>query len=168
MNSFLVTFLIFTLGLSGLSCSIFATRPVQEMSDTSAALRAAKEVQAETLSPELFRQANEWFFKAKREYKFKNFKLAQEYAEKARIFAEQAEFESIRNGGNRTELIPDPLANPALGPSQPIDSAPQKPYAYPTPTGVPAEPFGQPSPSAPPPGPPGPQSPPAYQYPPPP
>lgn len=83
------------------------------MSDTSAALRAAKEVQADVLAPELYRLSSEWFSKSKREYRFKNFHLAQQYANKARSFAEQAEFTAIRNGGNRSveQAISDPLAN---------------------------------------------------------
>jgi hypothetical protein len=115
-------------------CSIFASRPVQEMSYTSAAIRAAKEVQADTLAPELFRQANEWFFKAKHEYKFKNFKLAKEYTDKARHYAEQAEFESLRNGGNRTESAPPDTAS---------ERPAAKPYPYPTPEGTPAEVYEQ-------------------------
>src|SRR5271170_1694147 len=111
-----------------LSCALTATRPVQEMSDTTAALRAAKEVQADTLAPELYRQANEWFLKARREYKFKNFLFAQEYAGKARKFAEQAEFEAIKNGGNRTDIAPPDLAAPAPQPEP-------SPYDYPTPQG---------------------------------
>ena len=88
------------------------TRPIQEMSDTAAAIRAAKEVQADTLSAELFRSANEWFFKAKHEYKFKDFRQAKALAFKARRYAELAEFEAIRNGGNRNESGgDDPLAN---------------------------------------------------------
>lgn len=66
------------------------------MSDTAAAIRAAREVQADTLTPELFRQASEWFNLARREYKYKNFSLALEYAQKAKEFAEEAEFEAIR------------------------------------------------------------------------
>src|SRR5271170_5746966 len=100
-SRFLLKSLILILVLSSISCSVFATRPVQDMSDTEAALRAAKEVQADTLAPELYRQANEWFFKSKHEYKFKNFDLARTYSDKARLFAEDAEFEAIRNGGNR-------------------------------------------------------------------
>ncbi len=110
------------------------------MSDTAAAMRAAKEVQADTLAPELFRQASEWFFKAKKEYKFKNFKLAKEYGERARRFAEQAEFEAIRNGGNRTEVPPDPYGNSDTPPPPP---SPEEPYKYPTPEGTPAETFEQ-------------------------
>ena len=80
------------------------------MSDTVAALKAAKEVQADTLAPELYRQATEWFFRAKREYKFKNFREAFDYARKARLFAEEAEFFAIRGGGNRASAAgSDPL-----------------------------------------------------------
>lgn len=90
-------------------CAIVTTRPVQEMANTQAAIRAAKEVQADTLAPDLYRQANEWFFKAKREYKLKNFSFAKSYSERAREYAEQAEFEAIKNGGNRTGVVPPPL-----------------------------------------------------------
>ncbi len=126
-------------------CSLLATRPVQEMSDTSAALKAAHEVNADTLAPELYRQANEWFFKAKNEYKLKNFNLADEYATKARYYAEQAEFESIRNGGIRSETpISDPLADtgasiiPPPPPDAPMGGS-SEPYAYPSPQGKSAE-----------------------------
>lgn len=113
------------------------TRPVQEMSDTAAAIRAAREVQADTLSPELFRQANEWFFRAKNEYKLKNFKLAQDYALKARSFAEKAEFEVLKSGGSRNQqVVSDPLSDnitpPPPPPGQPVK---KENYPYPTPTG---------------------------------
>lgn len=140
-------------------------RPVQEMSDTAAAIRAAREVQADTLAPELYRQANEWFFKAKHEYKFKNFDLARSYSDKARVFAEDAEFEAIRNGGNRSNDVAtsDPLAPGLTGPTDKGAPTPTStPYAYPTPTGTPAD-AAPPSASAPPSGgtpPSGPDSPP--------
>lgn len=119
-----------------------ATRPVQDMSYGLAAIKAAKEVQADTFAPELYRQANEWFFQAKKEYKVKNFKLAQEYSIKARRLAEQAEFEAIRSGGVRAdqkEPLP-PAASSELG-SQP--GTQKDAYSYPTPQGTPAEEFEQ-------------------------
>jgi hypothetical protein len=135
--------------LAGAGCSLLATRPYQDMSDTAAALRAAREVQADVLAPELYRQAGEWFFKAKHEYKFKNFELARKYATKARIFAEDAEFEAIRNGGNRSstsEDLSDPLASGITDPSAaPTQSPTSAPYDYPTPTGTPVEAYAPPS-----------------------
>lgn len=137
---------MFFVGLSALfwvGCSIFATRPVQEMSYGLAAIKAAKEVQADTYAPELFRLANEWFFRAKNEYKFKNFKLAKEYADKARHFAEQAEFESVRGGAVRSEgadaMTPPPV--PAQGEEhRPGDAGSG---VQPTPTGTPIESYDQ-------------------------
>jgi hypothetical protein len=149
------------LGFALAGCTLLTTRPIQEMSITAAAIRAAKEVQADTLSPDFFRLAGEWYFQAKHEYKFKNFKMAKDYAEKARFFAEKAEYESIRNGGNRTDQgVTDPLANGGggdaggapneggangagggngKGPPDPKST----PYAYPTPAGTPADVYDQ-------------------------
>ena len=112
---FIAAAAIAAIALTASSCSLFYARPVQNMSDTSAAIKAAREVQADTLAPELFRQSNEWFFRAKREYRSKNFQLADEYAHKARFFAEQAEYEAMRNGAKRVEYTaPDPLSNQAI------------------------------------------------------
>jgi hypothetical protein len=120
---------VFTAAILLSNCSVFATRPTQEMSDNAAALRAAREVQADTLAPELYRQATEWWLKAKREYKFKNFLEARQYSEKSRRLAEQAEFEAIRSGGNRTsDAIPDQKEVQA----PPAPEPPSEPNPYPT------------------------------------
>lgn len=115
-------------------CSVLATRPVQEMSDTAAALRAAREVQADTLAPDLYRRSNEWFSKARHEYKFKNFQNAKDYADKARRYAEQAEFEAIKNNGVRADA-----SNSDSAPPPP----PEPKYDYPTPTGTPVDVYDQ-------------------------
>lgn len=120
-------------------CSILSTRPTQEMSDTAAAIRAAKEVQADTLAPEPFREAQEWFFKARHEYKFKNFKWAREYASKARAYAEQAEYEAIRGGAARSDASAADPYSTLPPPPPPAEGAPAfEPYDYPDPTGTPA------------------------------
>jgi len=115
--------------LSG--CTVLATRPVQLMSDTAAAIRAAREVQADTLAPEPYRQATEWFFKASQEYKLKNFKLAIDYASRARTFAEQAEFQAISNGAKTNEAPPPP--------PEPTPAKVSDPNEYATPTPTPAD-----------------------------
>jgi hypothetical protein len=145
-SRFLFRASVLALVLSSASCSVFATRPVQDMSDTEAALRAAKEVQADTLAPELYRQATEWWFNARKEYRFKNFALAQEDALKARRFAEQAEFEALRNGGNRTDVAPvdQAIQVPSSQPTGASTPDPTNtPYAYPTPQGTPADVYEQ-------------------------
>ena len=102
-----------------LGCSTLTeTRPSQQMLNMEVAIRAAKEVSADTLAPELFRLSNETALIARREYRVKNFENARMAADKARVYAEQAEFESIRNGGKRETLPQDPLADPSQ-PSSP-------------------------------------------------
>ena len=74
------------------------------------AIKAAKEVGAEVSAPELYRVAIETEINARREYRLKNFQEAKEFADKARTYAERAEFESIKNGQNRAEAAPvDPF-----------------------------------------------------------
>ena len=79
-------------------------------------IRAAKEVNADVLAPELFRMANELSLKARREYRFKNFEKAKRMADEAREYAERAEFESMRNGAKRETVPVDPLAEPSYAP----------------------------------------------------
>lgn len=98
------------------------------MSNTTAAIRAAKEVQADTLAPELYRQAREWYQKSLRDYRLKNFKEAELYAKKARSFAEWAEFEALRNGAARAATTVDPLGdNTDQAADLPLSRMPQPP-----------------------------------------
>ena len=81
------------------------------MSDTAAAIRAAREVQAPSLSPLLYGRARDYWERSKRAYKFKDFQEAQFYAIRARKLAEEAEFESVCcRGGQRQDInLKDPL-----------------------------------------------------------
>ena len=79
-------------------------------------LKAALEVNADLLAPELFRLANETALIARREYRLKNFMAAKKYSEEARGNAERAEFEAIRNGAKREAVPTDPLAEPSYAP----------------------------------------------------
>ncbi len=87
------------------------------MSDTAAALKAAREVSADSLAPEKFRRATEAYFRAQNEYRMKNFQIAEDYAKRAKLLAEESEFEALRQGSARTSLLPPetPVAPP--GPS---------------------------------------------------
>lgn len=129
----------------GVSCALVATRPVQEMSDAVAAIRAAREVQADVLSPDNFRQAMDLFEQAKREYRFKDFAMAKEHADDSRVLAEKAEVDALLNGGARAssdDNIPDPLSGGFQSVKSPSSSSSKpsaEPYIYPTPTPVPAE-----------------------------
>jgi hypothetical protein len=107
-----------------IACSVTAVRPSQEMSDMEVSLKAASEVNADLLAPELYRLATETALHARREYRLKNFMEAKRFAEVARGHAERAEFESIRNGAKRESIPEDPLSKPSYAP---------EPVAEPTP-----------------------------------
>ena len=63
---------------------MWETRPAQEMLNMEVSIRAAKEVSADTLAPELYRLATETALSARREYRLKNFKEAKELSNQAR------------------------------------------------------------------------------------
>jgi hypothetical protein len=119
--------LVLATALTASSCSLLETRPVQEMTNAALAMRAAREAKAEALAPDLYRKAGEWYQRAKREYRYKNFREARIYTDRARFFAERAEFQSLILG-NKPETAPsDPLAGAtaatAPGPTTPPPTA---------------------------------------------
>lgn len=85
-------FLLFVLG----ACGLTTTRPKMEMSLSQAAFLAAKEAGADSLSPTLYRKAEEYYLKAKSAYKRKYFNKAQQYAILSKQYAEKAEYEAVR------------------------------------------------------------------------
>lgn len=89
---FVSLFLIFIL----VSCGLTTTRPKVEMSLAQAAFLAAKEAQADVLSPTLFRKAENYYLKAKSAYRRKYFNKAQEYAILSKEISEKAEYEAVR------------------------------------------------------------------------
>ena len=91
------------LGLVTVGCSLAVTRPIQEMANAEVAIKAAKDLNADSLVPEIYRSANESFYKAKRDFRLKDFDNARKGALKATRLAEQAEFEAYRMGGATPE-----------------------------------------------------------------
>ena len=87
----------------GVSCALTATRPNQEMSNAEVALKAAKDLNADSLVPEVYRSAVDNYFKAKRDYRLKDFENARLHAIRTTRLAEQAEFEAYRLGGATPE-----------------------------------------------------------------
>ncbi|MBC7386690.1 MAG: DUF4398 domain-containing protein [Cryobacterium sp.] len=91
------------------------------MSDTSSALKAAREVSADTLAPEKYRRASEAYFRAQNEYRMKNFVIAEDYARRAKMLAEEAEFEALNQGSSRNSLLPPEVL---VGPPAPSTYTP--------------------------------------------
>lgn len=105
------------------ACSVLATRPEQEYSDATVAIRAAKEVKAETMAPGIYRKALEAFEIGKREYRIKNYQEAQKALVRARQYAEQAEFTAMKSGATRQDPPPPSQAEP-LPPSEEVPPIP--------------------------------------------
>jgi hypothetical protein len=78
------------------SCGLTTTRPKIEMSLAQAAFMAAKESGAEIHASNLFRQAEDYYLKAKSSYRRKYFNKAKEYALLSKKFSEEAEYTAIR------------------------------------------------------------------------
>lgn len=66
------------------------------MALAQAAFLAAKEAGADVQASNLFRQAEDYYLKAKSAYRRKYFNKAQEYAILSKKFSEQAEYAAVR------------------------------------------------------------------------
>jgi hypothetical protein len=91
MNLFLVSF-IFLLA----ACGLTTTRPKVEMTLAQAAFMAAKEAGADIHASNLYRQAEDFYLKAKSSYRRKYFNKAKEYAVLSKKYSERAEYQTIR------------------------------------------------------------------------
>lgn len=89
---FLVLISLFIFG----ACGLTTTRPKIEMSLAQAAFMAAKEAGADVHASSLFRNAEDYYLKAKSAYRRKYFAKAQEYALLSKKYSEQAEYSAIR------------------------------------------------------------------------
>ncbi len=79
-----------------MGCGLATTRPKLEMSLAQVAFMAAKEAQADSKAPALYRKAEYYYLKAKSAYKRKYFNKAQQYANLSKKFSERAEYIAIR------------------------------------------------------------------------
>ncbi|NBT57931.1 DUF4398 domain-containing protein [bacterium] len=87
-------------------------RPIDDMILADVALKAAQKVKAEVLAPDIYRRAENFYLRAKKDYNEGYFDSAKKFAHRARQTAEQAEYQSILK---QTELKggvvePEPIA----------------------------------------------------------
>ena len=76
------------------ACASTAQRPVKQMIFASASMKAAEKAQSEKRSPDLYRRAENAYWKAQRFYVAKEYKEAGKWANEARRMAEQAELDA--------------------------------------------------------------------------
>lgn len=78
------------------ACGLATTRPKLEMRMAQSAFVAAKEAEAQTLTPGIYRKAEFYYLKAKSSYRRKYFNKAKQYAVLSKKFSEKAEYLSVR------------------------------------------------------------------------
>lgn len=94
MNRYNRVVLLLVVLLTG--CGLVATRPKAEMAMAQAAFLAAKQVEADSKAPNLYRKAEIYYLKAKSSYRRKYFNKAKQYAELSKKFSEEAEYKAVR------------------------------------------------------------------------
>lgn len=92
-------------------CGMFSTRPAHHLGYAEAAYLAAQRANAETNAPQSFQLARETLYRARASFRLKNFKEARRLAVRARLLAEEAEFQS-------TFKDLDPKLNPQTNPPE--------------------------------------------------
>ncbi len=70
-------------------------RPVEQLVVADVALKAAQKAKADSLAPDLFRKAENYFIRAKTDYEEGYFDSCYKFANEARLAAEQAEYQAL-------------------------------------------------------------------------
>lgn len=71
-------------------------RPIEDLALADVALKAAQKVKADALAPDAYRQAENYFLRAKRDYADGYFDSSKKYSREARLLAEKAEYQSLK------------------------------------------------------------------------
>lgn len=86
--------------LLGLSLFLFLLaachpRPVEDLALADVAIRAAQKVKADALAPDKFRQAENFYLRAKRDFADGYYDSCKKFANEARLMAEKAEYGAL-------------------------------------------------------------------------
>lgn len=92
MKLFALGLLLFQLA----ACSLATTRPKLEMTMAQTAFISARNVNAQTLAPGLYRKAEFYYLRAKSSYRRKYFNKAKQYAILSKEYSEKAEFVAVQ------------------------------------------------------------------------
>ena len=91
--SYLNKFFLITFILVGVGCS---SKPLHELILADVALKASQKAKADSLSPDLYRKAENHLLRAKRDYREGYYESCRKFADKARILAERAEYRAVK------------------------------------------------------------------------
>ena len=114
-------------------------RPVEDLALADVAIRAAQKVKADSLAPDTFRKAENYYLRAKRDFGDGYFDSAKKFATDARKLAEQAEYRAL---AKQSQLKNRPEEEGQ--PPPPAGAEPPPPSGGPPPAGMPGGPAGGP------------------------
>ncbi len=92
------------------------SRPVEELTLADVAVRAAQKVKADALAPDTFRQAENYFLRAKRDYSEGYYDSCRKFSTEARLLAEQAEYKALLKQSQLRSKADDETPPPASEP----------------------------------------------------
>lgn len=90
-------------------------RPIEELALADLAVKAAQKVKADSLAPDQFRKAENFYLRAKKDYAEGYFESSKKFAEQARVMAEQAEYQALLK---QTQLKGRPSEDDVLSPQR--------------------------------------------------
>ena len=70
-------------------------RPIHDLSLANLALKAAQKAKADSLAPDSYRKAENYYLRSRKDYAEGYFDSAKKYANEARLAAEQAEYQAL-------------------------------------------------------------------------
>lgn len=82
----------FLILLTAMACQ---HRPIEELVLADVAVKAAQKVKADSMAPDTFRKAENYFLRSKRDYEEGYYDACIKHANEARMLAEQAEYQSL-------------------------------------------------------------------------
>lgn len=87
----------FTFGVivGSLLLAACANRPVEELILADVAVRSAQKAKADALASDVFRKAENYFLRAKKDFTEGYFEACRKHANDARLLAEQAEYKAL-------------------------------------------------------------------------
>ncbi len=81
-------------------------RPVEDLALADVAIKAAQKVKADSLAPDFFRKAENFYLRAKKDFAEGYYDSSKKFASQARMMAEKAEYRALqRQTNSKTKVL---------------------------------------------------------------
>jgi len=82
-------------------------RPVEDLAIADVALKAAQKVKADSLAPDFYRKAENFYLRAKKDFTEGYYDSCKKFANQARLMAEKAEYRALQRQSNARPRVGD-------------------------------------------------------------